>query len=89
MACVILSSSLGRYASGSKFNHSGETLGDVLAILCKINRNLSQYIFLNPTELHPFINIFIDNRNAKDLLGLNTPLEENSVIRILPGISGG
>ena len=57
--------------------------------LCKTHRELSKFIYASPTELHPFINIFIDNKNVKDLLGLNTPLETNSVIRILPGISGG
>ena len=90
MVDIILASSLARYANNNKkFHFSGETLSDALSALCKTHRELSKFIYASPSELHPFINIFIGNKNAKELSGLNTPLEENNVIRILPGISGG
>lgn len=90
MTHILLDSSLARYANNNrKFHYPGETLGDVISALCKTHKELSKFIFASPTELHPFINIFVDHKNVKDLLGLSTPLEKNHVIRILPGISGG
>lgn len=90
MSKIILASSLTRYTKGiNQFNTNHDTLDDALKKICSEHSELGKYVYINPAELHPFINIYIDNKSVKDLNGLHSKINSNSVIRILPGISGG
>jgi len=40
-------------------------------------------------ELRPYVNVFVGERNARHLEGLNTPLAEGDVIAIIPAVAGG
>ena len=56
---------------------------------------LTQYPILRPHltnsrgELRPFVNLFLGENNIRDLQGLETPLNEQDHILLLPHIAGG
>lgn len=39
--------------------------------------------------LRPFVNLFLGSNNIKDLQGLDTPLEPDDVLILVPSIAGG
>jgi len=49
---------------------------------------LEQHLY-NNGEMRAFVNIFLGQDNVKDLQGTETPLDEGSVLRIIPSIAGG
>jgi molybdopterin converting factor small subunit len=40
-------------------------------------------------ELRPFVNLFIGEDNIRDLEGLETPLDEEDQLILIPSIAGG
>ncbi|MCY2924766.1 MAG: MoaD/ThiS family protein [Planctomycetota bacterium] len=40
-------------------------------------------------ELRPFVNLFLGEDNIKDLQGLDTPLEPEDILNLVPSIAGG
>jgi molybdopterin converting factor small subunit len=44
----------------------------------------------DPTgTLRPFVNLFLGTNNIKDLQGLDTPLDPDDVLTLVPSIAGG
>jgi adenylyltransferase/sulfurtransferase len=50
---------------------------------------LKPHLYNAEGSLRPFVNLFVDQDNIKDLQGLDTPLDENTQIRLIPSIAGG
>jgi adenylyltransferase/sulfurtransferase len=50
---------------------------------------LKPHLYNGEGSLRPFVNLFVGQDNVKDLQGLETPLEENTQIRLIPSIAGG
>jgi molybdopterin synthase sulfur carrier subunit len=40
-------------------------------------------------QLRPFVNIFLDENNIRDLQGLDTPLKDGDKLLMIPSIAGG
>jgi molybdopterin converting factor small subunit len=40
-------------------------------------------------KLRPFVNLFLGSNNIKDLQGLDTPLDSEDVLTLVPSIAGG
>jgi molybdopterin converting factor small subunit len=40
-------------------------------------------------ELRPFVNFFIGKNNIRELQGLETPLDDNDQLILIPSIAGG
>lgn len=90
MVDIVLAASLARFTKNQKiFQYEGNSLDDVLLCLCKKYLELSKFIYKGTGQLHPFVNIYVDDKNARDLQGLETKVNPQSIVRILPGISGG
>jgi len=51
--------------------------------------DLKQHIFNDQGSLRPFVNLFLGEENVKDLEGLDTALEENDRMLLIPSIAGG
>jgi molybdopterin converting factor small subunit len=51
--------------------------------------DLSAQIFDGDDQLRPFVNLFLNNENIKDLQDVQTPLKENDRLLIIPSIAGG
>ena len=50
---------------------------------------LRPHLFNGNAELRPFVNLFVNNENIRDLQGLETPLKEGDRLMLIPSIAGG
>ncbi|MBK9124310.1 MAG: DUF4395 family protein [Chloroflexi bacterium] len=67
---------------------SGETIGEVLADLVSQYPDLKPHLF-NGDSLRTFVNIFLGDEDVRFLDGLDTPVESEDALRIIPSIAGG
>lgn len=68
---------------------AGETVGAVLAALGQAHEGLLERVLTPEGEPRQFVNIFLGNRNVRELEGLGTALKPGDVITILPAVAGG
>lgn len=66
----------------------GETIGDALNHLVEQFPDLEQHLFQDG-ELRNFVRIYKGQDDISQLDGLNTPIDENVNLRIIPTIAGG
>jgi len=50
---------------------------------------LRPHLFNGNADLRPFVNLFVNNENIKDMQGLETPLKEGDRLMLIPSIAGG
>jgi adenylyltransferase/sulfurtransferase len=50
---------------------------------------LKPHLFNGDGKLRPFVNLFVGENNINDLQGLNTPLDNNTRVILIPSIAGG
>jgi len=78
------------YTNGqSETTLSGRTVSEAMSDLVAQYPDLKQHIFNDQGSLRPFVNLFLGEENVKDLGGLDTPLEENDRMLLIPSIAGG
>lgn len=90
MATLRIPTPLRTYASGqSEVSVQGSTVGEAVEGL------LSQYPALRPHltnetgGLRPFVNLFLNEEDVRQLQGVETPIGEDDRLMILPSIAGG
>lgn len=66
-----------------------DTVGDALARLGEKRAALLTRILTPEGELRPYVNVFVGERNARRLDGLQTTLAEGDVVAIIPAVAGG
>ncbi len=50
---------------------------------------LKPHLYNGDGQLRPFVNLFLNRKNIRDLQGLETPLDEKDELMIIPSIAGG
>jgi sulfur-carrier protein len=65
----------------------GETVGDVIDDLVERHPTLRSQLFQNG-DLGSFVNVYLGGEDVRTLDGLETPVEEKTVI-LLPAMAGG
>ncbi len=50
---------------------------------------LRPHLFNGDGQLRPFVNLFLGENNVKDLQGLETPLDDEARVLLIPSIAGG
>ena len=50
---------------------------------------LRQHLYNKDSQLRPFVNLFVNGENIKDLQGLETSLKEGDSLILVPSIAGG
>ncbi len=50
---------------------------------------LEPHLYNGEGQLRAFVNLFVGEENIKDLQGLDTPLSESDILRLIPSIAGG
>jgi adenylyltransferase/sulfurtransferase len=50
---------------------------------------LQPHLYNGDGQLRAFVNLFVGEDNIRDLQGLETPLGENDLLRLIPSIAGG
>lgn len=67
----------------------GETVGGLLAVLCRSHPLLAAKLFTSEGRLRPHIVILKNGRNIASLQDLATPLAEGDVVSLFPPVAGG
>ncbi len=67
---------------------AGDTVGAALQDLVNQYPDLKPHLF-NDDQLRNFVNVFIGEEDVRFLDGLNTPIEPDESLRIIPSIAGG
>lgn len=65
------------------------TVGEVLERLGADRAPLLARILTPEGELRPYVNVFVNERNARHLEGLRTPLADGDIMAIIPAVAGG
>lgn len=89
MASIKIPTPLRAYTENqAQINVSGSTIGAALDDLVNKYPDLKPHLF-NEGELRNFVNIFLDDEDVRFLDGLETEIDSDSNLRIIPSIAGG
>ena len=78
------------YADGKSTVHvSGEIVSDILEATIIQYPELKKHLYNDDQQLRPFVNLFLGEENVNQLEGMNTRLNENDTLLIIPSIAGG
>jgi len=78
------------YTSGqSEVNLSGNTVGEIMNDLVIQYPSLRPHLFNGENQLRPFVNLFINEENIREMDGLATLLQEGDRVMLIPSIAGG
>lgn len=67
----------------------GDTLQAALVSLEAAHPGISVRLRDESGELRRFVNVFVRDEDVRFLDGLNTPLESDDVVSIIPAVAGG
>jgi adenylyltransferase/sulfurtransferase len=68
---------------------AGGTVAEALNSLTGLYPTLKPHLFNGAGELRPFVNLFLNEENIRDLQGVETHLQEEDQVLIIPSIAGG
>ena len=68
---------------------SGGNVSEVMHQLVEKYPTLKPHLYNGDGQLRPFVNLFVGENNINDLQGLDTPLENNTRLILIPSIAGG
>ena len=90
MAEVRLAAALRKFAGGAiSIVGEGATISQVLDNLEERCPGLKSQLITDADELHPFINIYLNDEDIRFLKELQTPVANGDTITILPAMAGG
>jgi molybdopterin converting factor small subunit len=90
MPTIKIPTPLRPYAGGqASIDVTGGRVADALADLTARHPDLSRHIFNDAGELRPFVNLFVNDEDVRYLDGVDTPVAETDLLRIIPSIAGG
>ena len=67
----------------------GKTVGKAMNNLTDLYPTLRPHLFNPQDELRPFVNLFLNGEDVRQLQNLETPLKENDKLLLIPSIAGG
>ncbi len=89
MANIKIPTPLRAYTNGeAQITVEGDTIASALNDLVTKYPDLKQHLFKDE-ELRNFVNIFLGDEDVRFLDGLETPIESDDNLRIIPSIAGG
>jgi sulfur-carrier protein len=72
-----------------EIEHPAATLNQALLVLWTLCPGMRDRVVTEQGEVRPHVNIFVDDENIRYSGGLATPVTAESVISIVPAVSGG
>lgn len=89
MAKIRIPTPLRAYTDGaSDIDVNGGTVGEALSNLVDRHPDLRAHLFQDD-ELRSFVNIFIGDEDIRFMQGLDTEIDAEDSLRIIPSIAGG
>lgn len=90
MATVFVPTPLRRLTGGqSKLSVSGNDVGTVLQAIDSQYPGIADRVLDGDGNVKRFINIFLNDDEIRTLQGLDTPVQENDKVSIVPAMAGG
>jgi len=72
-----------------KISVDAKTVGDALNQLFSKHDRLRQQLMSPDGKLRSFVNVYVNDDDARDKQGLSTPVKDGDTILIVPAIAGG
>ncbi len=90
MAILKIPTPLRSYTEGQvEVNLGGDNVSEVMQQLVEKYPTLRPHLYNGDGKLRPFVNLFVGENNINDLQGLETPLDKNTRVILIPSIAGG
>ncbi len=90
MAVLRIPTPLRVYTGGqSEVPVQGSNVAEALDDLTRRYPDLRQHLFNGDNQLRPFVNLFLGENNIKDLQGVQTPINDQDRLMLIPSIAGG
>jgi molybdopterin converting factor small subunit len=90
MPTIRIPSPIRPYVNGKQeVNVLGQDAGEAVESLLVQFPALRPHLTNSRGELRPFVNLFIGKNNIRELQGLETPLNDEDQLILIPSIAGG
>ena len=90
MPVIRIPTPLRSYTAGqAEVSVTGQNVEQALQSLVALHPTLRLHLYDKKGQLHPFVNLFLNEENVKDLQGMETPLQEDDRLLLIPSIAGG
>jgi len=90
MATLKIPTPLRSYTNGEALvSVQGRNVAEAMQDLIQKYPTLKPHLYNGDDNLRPFVNLFVGENNITDLQGLQTPLDENTRVILIPSIAGG
>ncbi len=90
MATLKIPTPLRSYTNGqAEVNVAGSNVAEAMEHLVGHYPALRPHLYNGNGQLRPFVNLFLGENNVKDLQGLETPIDPNARLLLIPSIAGG
>lgn len=87
---VLISATLRSFTNrNAKLEFEGESVEDILNALVNKFPESEKALFDQDKKLRPFVNVYLNNKNIDALEGVQTKVNDNDEILLLPVIAGG
>jgi len=67
----------------------GENVAQAMEDLVRLYPALRTHLYNSAGQLRPFVNLFLNETNVRDLQGMETPLQAGDRLLLIPSIAGG
>lgn len=90
MPTIRVPTPLRTYTQGEKeIRVQGRTVGELMNNFTERYPELRPHLFNGDGELRAFVNLFLNEENVRDLQGVDTPLQEDDRLMLVPSVAGG
>ena len=90
MSVLRIPTPLRPYAEGaSEIEVKAETVGAALENLTEQYPSLRKHLFTDEGELRSYVNLFVNDEDIRHLQGIDTPVQPEDRLMIIPSIAGG
>jgi molybdopterin converting factor small subunit len=90
MPSIRIPTPLRTYTEGqSEVAVQGGSVAEALSDLVSQYPSLKPHLFNGSDGLRPFVNLFLNEENVRELQGLETPLQSGDRLMLIPSIAGG
>jgi molybdopterin converting factor small subunit len=76
-------------AGAGEVTVDGSTVGEALKALDAAHPGFGERLFDDAGGLRRFVNVFVADEDIRFLDGLNTPVEDATLVSIIPAVAGG
>jgi molybdopterin converting factor small subunit len=90
MSNIRIPTPLRAYTGGEKeVPVSGDTVGEAMKELTRQFPSVRTHLFDNGEQLRPYVNVFLNDEDVRNLAGEDTPIRAGDRLMIIPSIAGG